>query len=479
MLAPTFRPRLARLVAGLVAAGCLVVAAPAQAATTIGATGNAGSSCDPNLTIHQGVSAPGSPSYTVPAGGGVITSWSYEAPATADQIKFKVIRPAGGSQFTVIGDTPTQTMTPNTVNTFPVRVPVQGGDTIAINTVTANAGCANITTAAPGDRVDGCTGCDPAQGTTYTTAALAAGARINAAATVEPDADGDGFGDETQDQCATDPSAQGACPVPTISGTAQAAVQLTANPGGQPQNPSFQWLRCDAGGGNCSPIPGATSTTYTPTGPDVGSTLRFRKTATNSSGSQTTDSAPTSQVASNANPCSTPFTGTTGNDTITGTAGGDNIFGLAGNDVLSGLAGRDCLDGATGNDRLSGGSDADRLIAAAGADRVSGGSGSDGATGGSGRDRMSGGGGRDRISGDAGNDRIAGNAGNDRASGGGGRDRISGGGGRNRLLGGAGNDVINAVNGSRDVVNCGAGRRDTARVDGRDRVRNCERVIRP
>ena len=36
---------------------------------------------------------------------------------------------------------------------------------------------------------------------------------LNLAATVEPDADHDGFGDETQDQCATDGTTQGPCPV--------------------------------------------------------------------------------------------------------------------------------------------------------------------------------------------------------------------------------------------------------------------------
>jgi hypothetical protein len=36
--------------------------------------------------------------------------------------------------------------------------------------------------------------------------------RVNVAATIEPDADEDGFGDETQDQCPTDASTQGPCP---------------------------------------------------------------------------------------------------------------------------------------------------------------------------------------------------------------------------------------------------------------------------
>lgn len=477
MLAPTLRPRLARLTAVLVFVGCFVMAAPAQAATTIGETGNTGSNCTANIMVQQGVTAPGSPSYTVPARG-VITSWSYAAAALADQIKLKVVRPAGGNDFTVVAETPVATMTPNTVNNIPTRLPVLAGDTIAIHVGTNGAGCAHNAPTQPGDRVHGCAACDPAPGTNYTSVQLAGtDFRANVAATVEPDADQDGFGDESQDQCPTDPSAQGACPVPTISGTAQATAQLTANPNGQPNSPSFQWLRCDAAGGNCSPIPGATGTTYTPAGPDVDSTLRFRKTATNSSGSQTTDSAPTTQVAPNANPCSTPFTGTTGNDTINGTVGGDNIFGLDGNDVLNGLAGPDCLDGASGNDRLNGGSTADRLTGAAGRDRLSGSSGRDRLSGGAGRDRLKGGAGADRVSGGAGNDRVSGDAGNDRVSGGGGRDRLSGGGGRNRVSGGSGNDLLNLSNGRRDRANCGGGR-DTVRADNRDQVRNCERVIR-
>jgi hypothetical protein len=50
--------------------------------------------------------------------------------------------------------------------------------------------------------------------------------------------------------------------------------------------------------------------------------------------------------------------------------------------------------------------------------------------------------------------------------------------GSNTLSGGRGNDRINSVNGMRDTVKCGRGRRDRARVDGRDRTRGCERVIR-
>ena len=58
------------------------------------------------------------------------------------------------------------------------------------------------------------------------------------------------------------------------------------------------------------------------------------------------------------------------------------------------------------------------------------------------------------------------------------RRRAAGGAGRNRYTSSAGNDKVSAVNGKRDRVDCGAGRRDSARVDRRDRVKGCERVRR-
>jgi hypothetical protein len=59
---------------------------------------------------------------------------------------------------------------------------------------------------------------------------------------------------------------------------------------------AYQWMRCDAHGVNCVPIPGATSAGYTPTAADVDHTLQFCVTATNSGGSATSCSAPTAVV---------------------------------------------------------------------------------------------------------------------------------------------------------------------------------------
>jgi hemolysin type calcium-binding protein len=108
--------------------------------------------------------------------------------------------------------------------------------------------------------------------------------------------------------------------------------------------------------------------------------------------------------------CAKRHVGTNRRDRLTGTSDGDFLSGLAGNDSIAGEAGDDCLFGDSG------------------ADSVSGGPGDDAITGGRGSDRI-----------DA----------------------------------GAGADVIAAADGTRDVVNCGAGS-DRVRADRRDVLRGCE-----
>lgn len=77
----------------------------------------------------------------------------------------------------------------------------------------------------------------------------------------------------------------------------------------------YQWMRCDAQGLGCVPINGATAATYTPTSDDVGHTLQFCVTATNSGGSATSCSAPTPAVVA-----SHPASATTGDSRDAGAA---------------------------------------------------------------------------------------------------------------------------------------------------------------
>jgi hypothetical protein len=88
---------------------------------------------------------------------------------------------------------------------------------------------------------------------------------------------------------------------PTISGAAQAASTLIAQPGTWDGTPAislaFSWQRCEADGVACEDVPGATESRYTAGLPDVGRTLRVRVTGTNGGGSATAVSAATSPVA--------------------------------------------------------------------------------------------------------------------------------------------------------------------------------------
>jgi hypothetical protein len=115
---------------------------------------------------------------------------------------------------------------------------------------------------------------------------------------------------------------------PAISGTTQDGDVLTATTGtwdGQP-TPSFayQWQRCNTSGADCADISGATSSTYTLQGPDIGSTVVVVVTGTNASGSTPASSSPTAVITASP-PVSTSAPTISGtakdSDTLTGTNG--------------------------------------------------------------------------------------------------------------------------------------------------------------
>jgi hypothetical protein len=97
------------------------------------------------------------------------------------------------------------------------------------------------------------------------------------------------------------PTPPGNSSAPTISGTPTAGHTLSAGngtwSGTQPLAYAYTWKRCDSGGGSCTAISAATSSTYTLTSNDVGSTIRVAVTASNSAGSATATSDATPAVA--------------------------------------------------------------------------------------------------------------------------------------------------------------------------------------
>ena len=169
---------------------------------------------------------------------------------------------------------------------------------------------------------------------------------------------------------------------------------------------------------------------------------------------------PTSPPALRPGSCANARVGTRGADLLIGTIAGDLINGLGGNDRIDAGAGNDCLNGGAGSDTIEAGEGDDRANGNAGADRLTGGDGND------------------KLAGNNGNDRLSGGDGNDRLQGGAGKDGLSGGDGRNAYSAGGGNDSVNSVNGTRERVNCGGGRRDRVRADRADRLRGCETVTR-
>ncbi len=74
---------------------------------------------------------------------------------------------------------------------------------------------------------------------------------------------------------------------PAIAGIAEQGQTLTASPGSWsgsvPMAYSYQWQDCNGTGADCTPIPGATATTYTLASSDVGSTVEVAVAASNTS----------------------------------------------------------------------------------------------------------------------------------------------------------------------------------------------------
>ncbi len=88
--------------------------------------------------------------------------------------------------------------------------------------------------------------------------------------------------------------------VPTISGSAVQGATLTSHPASWTEAPTgfeYQWKRCEGDGTQCVPIEGATSTSYVLVAADVGKTIVFKETASNSGGSGNATSSATAVVA--------------------------------------------------------------------------------------------------------------------------------------------------------------------------------------
>lgn len=208
-----------QILVGVSLAFALVIlfAGPVGAATSIGETRSPNQVCAtilPFEAFQTQRAADGANSYAV-ASAGVITSWSFAADHVSDvTLTMRVFRPTQTTgSYTVVADGgPVQTVTAGfDVATFSTRVPVHAGDIVGV--LVTNGNCA-LGTGQSQDvgRTRSTTPATPVGATANY--ALAAGFQLDIAAQLEPDLDGDGYGDETQDACPQLPSTQTACPTP-------------------------------------------------------------------------------------------------------------------------------------------------------------------------------------------------------------------------------------------------------------------------
>jgi hypothetical protein len=209
------RRRVRRSALALLAAvsAALIGAGSAGAATEIGTTFDPGTSFCGNLLL-QSVSPP-TDTYAAPSAG-VVTSWSYQASSVPVQLQLKIGRAAGTNQFTIVGESAVETASSSGPNTFQTRIPVQAGDLIGLRPVSTGPPC--IRGMSPGYSYSAYVmGNDLSPGTTATFNPPNPNVQMDVAANLEPDADTDGFGDETQDRCLGVPGPMEGCPSNTFT----------------------------------------------------------------------------------------------------------------------------------------------------------------------------------------------------------------------------------------------------------------------
>lgn len=223
----------------LVAALVLFAAAPATASTRFGEVAGVGTPGGPCLGCSQVQVAdnPAVTTYVVPHDGVIVQFDIREGNlfAGTQTASLQVWRPQGGGAFRLVGESTAKTLFgilfPGTVDAssyHDVRVSAVAGDHLGLR-VYFDGGGNTSSGFASGDAADlyGQVIGAPVIGDDVVPTNTP-GYRLNLAAAIERDADGDGFGDETQDECPVQSDVQGICR-PDVSGIRFSRTKFRVN----------------------------------------------------------------------------------------------------------------------------------------------------------------------------------------------------------------------------------------------------------
>jgi hypothetical protein len=218
------KKRLSIAMAVAVGMGAILGVGSASAATEFGSGCAANAVKDGAIWVSTG-HAPDSPLPATAPISGVITEWHVNTNLTVEsegnftgeyprifQQRLLVLKSNGPESFTVVGEAPGGPLTLKGSNTYLSRVPVQAGDYLGL---AGDPYAAYCTTENPADTFGASVGGAPVGSNVKVQNST--GAQVPVTARIEPDADGDGYGDETQDQCPQSAAYQTACPVITVS----------------------------------------------------------------------------------------------------------------------------------------------------------------------------------------------------------------------------------------------------------------------
>lgn len=189
----------------LAAGGGAAFALAATGSTELGGTSTA-FAVSVNSPMVQFSTTPGTSSYTAPDG--VLTSWRYHSGSVAGTLRLMLFKPGAAPHvYEAVAASNTKSVAANTGNDFKERIPVKKGYVLGVADHTV--GFMGLTAASSSDVMDVLpTGVQVGDTVTSTDPRTA---RVGVAATVEPDADGDGYGDVSQDRCPTQAATQDAC----------------------------------------------------------------------------------------------------------------------------------------------------------------------------------------------------------------------------------------------------------------------------